>query len=94
MQCDRIGLMQGQLNQELNGGNNIAEGLAAWRAETLAAHSTCERPINPPIPPSSTSAIPPTQSCIARTEYVSMLELGRLSDDELDQMMQDRSLWT
>ena len=113
MQDDRTGMMTGQLNQELRGGDNLAEGLAAWRFQLESAHtvlrgedlspardqeseagrSTRERALNLPIPPSSTSVIPPTQSGVARTEYILTLkQLNKMPIEQLNLEMMFRNL--
>ena len=94
MHGDRMAMMRGQLNQELRGRDNLAEGLADWRFQPSSRHtafrgedqlsyatrSTQERALNLPIPPSSTSVILLTKSGIARTEYMLSLKTVEFYD--------------
>ena len=98
MQEDRIGMMRGQLNHEFRGRDNLDEGLASWRrgghAHTVpgAIRREFYRGVNFPIPPPTQSSIPTTQSGPSRSEYIALMERAELSDDQLNQLMDERGL--
>ena len=99
MHDGRMRTMQQQLNQVMGGELDLAGRLAAWRYQPSSPHtvfrgedqqseaamSTQEQALNLPISPSSTSAIPPTKSGIARTEYMlTLMDLNRMTLEQLN----------